>query len=172
MTTSNFTFEAFYRWTEKHSSGTHYVFGEHGQKGQAIIGQMNTSGSISVNVQVWAESNIVDAATGEVLGTDPYAVTKTLAKNYAGMADGKWHHIAATFQNEGATSVRTTLYCDYEMASTATTRGQIRTNLVHSLLYVGGAIEGHIDEIRISKGVLPADAFLRRQTQGLVLILK
>lgn len=432
MTTSNFTFEAFYRWAEKHSRDTHYIFGEHGQKGQAIIGSMNASGSISVSVQAWAESNIVDAATGEVIGTDPYAVTKKLATNYAGLVDdkwhhlalvrdfdamtvkfyvdykligsvdnvtnlyvlpvsgalggnkynndfliagayattsayqmnngyldeiritkralaaqeflmrdaaptfttntlawytfedadlipepraesrvpsvtgtysfsdevpggkhtiitdgygnelrhgntrslkltkgssafrtirdlplenhdevtveffakstdakqyntvvtyqgvrrgheggtydgtiaspstlwavqgaagnkryrthivttansnfgmtgnseaeaavdGKWHHIAATFQNEGTTKVRTTLYCDYELASTSTTSGQMRTDLIYSQLLVGGGIEGVIDEIRISKGVLPVEAFLRRQTLGMMIIFK
>ena len=36
----------------------------------------------------------------------------------------------------------------------------------------GGGITGWIDEIRISKGVLPTDAFLRRQTLGLVIIFK
>ncbi|MBR1588282.1 MAG: laminin G domain-containing protein [Kiritimatiellae bacterium] len=86
--------------------------------------------------------------------------------------DGKWHHIAATFENDSASKVRTTLYCDYKLASTGTTSGQIRTNLVQSLLYMGGAIEGYIDEIRISKGVLPVEAFLRRQTQGLVLVIR
>ena len=67
---------------------------------------------------------------------------------------------------------RTTLYCDYKLATTATTSGQIRTGLIYSHLLVGGAIEGCIDEIRISKGVLPTDAFLRRQTRGLVILFK
>ena len=86
--------------------------------------------------------------------------------------DGKWHHIAATFQNEGTTKVRTTLYCDYELASTSTTSGQMRTDLIYSQLLVGGGIEGVIDEIRISKGVLPIEAFLRRQTLGMMIIFK
>ena len=86
--------------------------------------------------------------------------------------DGKWHHIAATFQNEGTTKVRTTLYCDYELASTSTTSGQMRTDLIYSQLLVGGGIEGVIDEIRISKGVLPVEAFLRRQTLGMMIIFK
>ena len=37
---------------------------------------------------------------------------------------------------------------------------------------VGGGITGWIDEIRISKGVLPTDAFLRRKTLGLVILFK
>ena len=86
--------------------------------------------------------------------------------------DGKWHHIAATFQNEGTTKVRTTLYCDYELASTSTTSGQMRTDLIYSQLLVGGGIEGVIDEIRISEGVLPIEAFLRRQTLGMMIIFK
>ena len=36
----------------------------------------------------------------------------------------------------------------------------------------GGGITGWIDEIRISKGVLPVEAFLRRKTQGLVILIK
>ena len=86
--------------------------------------------------------------------------------------DGKWHHIAATFAKEGSSTTRTTLYCDYELASTGTTSGLLRTDLIYSHLLVGGAIEGVIDEIRISKGVLPVEAFLRRKTLGLMVIVK
>ena len=86
--------------------------------------------------------------------------------------DGKWHHIAATFAKEGSSTTRTTLYCDYELASTGTTSGLLRTDLIYSHLLVGGAIEGVIDEIRISKGILPVEAFLRRQTMGMVIIIK
>ena len=48
----------------------------------------------------------------------------------------------------------------------------MRTDLIYSHLLVGGAIEGYIDEIRISKGVLPVEAFLRRKTLGLVILFK
>ena len=48
----------------------------------------------------------------------------------------------------------------------------MRTDLIYSQLLVGGGIEGVIDEIRISKGVLPVEAFLRRQTLGMMIIFK
>jgi hypothetical protein len=86
--------------------------------------------------------------------------------------DGKWHHIAATFAKEGDNETRTTLYCDYQLAKTAKTSGLMRTGLIYSQLLVGGAIDGVIDEIRISKGVLPVEAFLRRQTLGMMIIFK
>ena len=104
-----------------------------------------------------------------------HAMTGT-TKNDAGetdpvAVDGKWHHIAATFQPFGA-KTRETFYCDYKEICHSDGGNNLRTNLVDSALHIGGGITGWIDEIRISKGVLPVEAFLRRQTQGLVLVIR
>ena len=85
--------------------------------------------------------------------------------------DGKWHHIAATFQRVG-NKTRETFFCDYKEICHSDGGNPLRTNLINSERRIGGGITGWIDEIRISKGVLPTDAFLRRQTLGLVIIFK
>ena len=85
--------------------------------------------------------------------------------------DGKWHHIAATFQRVG-NKTRETFFCDYKEICHSDGGNPLRTNLINSELRIGGGITGWIDEIRISKGVLPTDAFLRRKTLGLVIIIK
>ena len=180
MTTSNFTFEAFWRWTEKHSSGNIYPFGEHGQKGQAIIATMNASGSLSVSVQAWAESNIVDAATGEVTGTDPYAVVKTLVKNYAGLVDDKWHHLALV-RDFDAMTVK--FYIDYSLVGSASdvtnlyvlpVSGALGGNKYNNNFLIGGAYgagsayqtnNGYLDEIRFTKRALTSQEFLMRDAK-------
>ena len=177
MTTSNFTFEAFWRWTEKHSSGNIYPFGEHGQKGQAIIAVMNASGSLSVSVQAWAESNIVDATTGEIMGTDPYAVVKTLAKNYAGLVDDKWHHLALV-RDFDAMTVK--FYIDYNLVGSVNdvtnlyvlpVSGALGGNKYNNNFLIGGAYgtgsayqtnNGYLDEIRFTKRALTRQEFLMR----------
>ena len=85
--------------------------------------------------------------------------------------DGKWHHIAATFQRVG-NKTRETFFCDYKEICHSDGGNPLRTNLINSELRIGGGITGWIDEIRISKGVLPTDAFLRRKTLGLVILFK
>ena len=85
--------------------------------------------------------------------------------------DGQWHHIAATFQRVG-NKTRETFFCDYKEICHSDGGNPLRTNLINSELRIGGGITGWIDEIRISKGVLPIDAFLRRQTQGIVILIK
>ena len=134
----------------------------------------NYDGTVGLPKTIWA----VQGANGNLRYRTHVVTTATANFGMTGntedevAVDGKWHHIAATFENSSASKVRTTLYCDYKLATSATTSGQIRTGLIHSHLLVGGAINGCIDEIRISKGVLPTDAFLRRQTLGLVILFK
>ena len=180
MTTSNFTFEAFYRWKEKHSSGTHYPFGEHGQKGQAIIAAMNTSGSLTVSVQTMAWSNLVDDVTGAVTNTDSYAPVVTLAKNYAGLVDDKWHHLALV-RDFDARTVK--FYIDYSLVGSASevtnlyvlpVSGALGGNKYNNNFLIGGAYgtgssyqmnNGYLDEIRFTKRALAAQEFLMRDAK-------
>ena len=87
--------------------------------------------------------------------------------------DGKWHHIAATFAKVSSSEkTQVTIYYDYNQVGQGNVSGYLRTNLVYSALHIGSGIGGYIDEIRISKGVLPVEAFLRRQTVGMMIIIK
>ena len=91
-------------------------------------------------------------------------------------ADEKWHHFAMTAEPDGTGHSTIKFYFDYECVNTATTanypwRGIDPDNM---FLYMGRTgqhndCEALIDEIRISKGVLPKEKFLRYGKTGLVI---
>lgn len=179
MTSSNFTFETFYRWKETHSSGSAYIFGEHGQKGQAIIGAMNAAGRISISVQAKASSNLVDSTTGEATGTVYYAVTKSLGSHY-GLVDDKWHHFALV-RDFDAQTVK--LYIDYVLAGSQEDVAELYVlpvsgvgggNTYNNNFHIGSAYgagsayqtnNGYLDEVRITKRALLPQEFLMRDEQ-------
>ena len=82
--------------------------------------------------------------------------------------DGKWHHVAVTFQ-QGATSVTVRMYDNYSQVGTDWSIAGRLNYANGSCLGVGTTtpltpprgFTGWIDEIRISRGVLPVDAFMR-----------
>lgn len=96
------------------------------------------------------------------------------------VSDGRWHHIAATWQNSvdsenGVQSTNTvmTLYVDYSQVDWTKAQGTVFfRNDVDIPLYIGGyasntnpllaknPFNGEIDELRISKGVLPVSRFM------------
>jgi hypothetical protein len=87
--------------------------------------------------------------------------------------DGKWHHIAATFEtvNQNYTSVK--FYYDYRLvAENSRFWGALRRKLIDTEVRVGGAIKGEIDEVRISRGALAVEDFLRLRCQGFQIILR
>jgi len=87
-------------------------------------------------------------------------------------ADEKWHHFAMTAEPDGTGHSTVKFYFDYECVNTATTanyqwRGMDPDTM---FMYMGrNNCEMLIDEIRISKGVLPKEKFLRYGKTGLVI---
>lgn len=89
--------------------------------------------------------------------------------------DGKWHHIAATFVPNGDGTTTVAFYADYALLSevrtkTAEWRGFNET----TRLYVGdkgNTATWQIDELRVSKGALVADDFLRQKGLGGLLMV-
>ena len=94
------------------------------------------------------------------------------------MGDGRWHHWAITFDVVDGIDTRYTLWCDYETVFTKTVPGLLNIPLNGSVLEICGAantaalIDGQIDEIRITDGVLTPDRFMRRDKPGMVLICR
>lgn len=96
------------------------------------------------------------------------------------VTDGRWHHVAATWYNsvnqeDGTLQTNTvmTLYVDYNEVDCTAAKGTVHyRNDVDIPLYVGdyasnpnsllaaNPFDGKIDELRISKGVLPVSKFL------------
>ena len=90
--------------------------------------------------------------------------------------DGKWHHIGITFQLAEETNTQVCVYKDYELLESKTLKGRLKEkDLATSSLSIGSAnYRGWIDEVRISKAVLPVESFLRavKKPRGCMLIVR
>ena len=117
--------------------------------------------------------------TNGVVNTERYFSTLVPSSS---VCDDKWHHFALTFQAvDGGTNTLFTMYIDGEQRSQLTIDGQLHTSGNGNGVAVGaaapqadGAITGYIDEVRISRGILPPSRFLRRykRPRGLVIGFK
>ena len=93
------------------------------------------------------------------------------------MDDGRWHHWALTIETVDS-DTKWTLYCDYEMIATATNPGLLYSPIYGSVFEIGGTasntahINGRIDEVRITDGILTPDKFMRRGTLGFMFICR
>ena len=90
--------------------------------------------------------------------------------------DGKWHHIALTLaQADG--KVTASIYKDYETTPswTKTKAGRLCYGAGYAAVWVGASssttafFNGQIDELRISRGILTPDEFLRRGKRGIII---
>lgn len=93
--------------------------------------------------------------------------------------DGAWHHIAATFRQSGDKVIHEGYYdhkkvAEFQVPVYAAQHSYLRTNLVHSVLQIGHGVIGCLDELRISKGVLPVGKFLYRDngTHSFIMIIR
>ena len=89
--------------------------------------------------------------------------------------DGKWHHIALTLaQADG--KVTASIYKDYETTPswTKTKAGRLCYGAGYASVWVGASsstafFNGQIDELRISRGILTPDEFLRHGKRGMII---
>lgn len=110
------------------------------------------------------------------------------------LSNGSWHHVAATWENTvlgddapGDAETRITLYVDYVQVGETTARGFVYyKNDVEVPLYIGSynpstkspymhvdPFYGAIDELRVTKGVLPVEKFLRLKSNlGFLLLFR
>ena len=87
-------------------------------------------------------------------------------------SDEKWHHIAMTAEPDGRGHSTIKFWFDYECVHTATTERHAWRGIDSDsmFMYVGrNDCEVLIDEVRISKGVLQREKFLRYGKAGLIL---
>ena len=107
----------------------------------------------------------------------------TGAKNAAGTwrpanFDGKWHHVALSFQ-PNATKTETTVkaYWDYNLEWTETLPGTVsyasdtRPTLKLGSALTNRAVRGDVDELRILNRVLDTREFMRKQKTGFILLI-
>lgn len=87
--------------------------------------------------------------------------------------DGNWHHVAITFQ-QGESKLTVRVYDNYNQVGDDWEIDGALNYSNGSCLAVGkGGFSGWIDEVRISRGVLPVELFMRaRPSPGLSIIVK
>lgn len=116
--------------------------------------------------------------TNGVVSVDRYLAT-TVTK--ASLCDDKWHHVGVTFQQvDAGENTQITLYIDGEQKWQAKLTGTLYTYDSNAVAigaasqHADGAITGYIDEVRITKGVLPPSRFLcrYRRPRGAVISLR
>ena len=115
----------------------------------------------------------VSTVTNGFVDSERYLATDVRTSR---LSDNKWHHLAVTAQYlEDETKTQLSLYLDRALAF----RGKISGTLYSSggngialgaaSQHADGAITGHIDEFRISRGILPPDRFLRGRLRSLII---
>ena len=104
-------------------------------------------------------------------------VDPLLFHNKGVLTDGEWHHWALTFGVKNGDTTVVTLYRDYEETGTAEIPGLIFFNKAGTAFVVDGGtsglIEGRVDAVRVTAGVLDSDDFMRFEpTKGLTVIFR
>jgi hypothetical protein len=93
------------------------------------------------------------------------------------VADGKWHHCAITF-NPSGNSTAVQLHYDYKPLGEKTVNARIYSYPGGHRLLVGESsgetlnIQGYINSLRISRGVLPPEQFLGLLHWGYVISIR
>jgi len=92
--------------------------------------------------------------------------------------DGRWHHYAITVEQivvSGTTKTELRLYRDYESYGSQQFTGVLQYPANDDCAFTICAdnnFTGHMDEVRISDGVLPVASFMRSMPVGTVVILR
>ena len=102
-------------------------------------------------------------------------------------ADGRWHHVAVTFEPDGNGNTRCKVYKDYApvklyhyagstkmpLNETHTFSGPLEmADHGYSCMALGNNYNGWIDEVRISKGVLTVDQMMHVYKRGTVISVR
>jgi hypothetical protein len=89
--------------------------------------------------------------------------------------DGRWHHVAVTFEPDGKGDTCVSVYKDYELCGTPKTfDGTLKhvNGVPGYCMAMGNKFNGWIDEFRISKGVLSVDEMMHAVKRGTVVIFR
>jgi len=94
--------------------------------------------------------------------------------NNVSLADGRWHHVAITFEPDGNGGTLCKFYKDYQqLGSPFTFEGEMECgDYGTSSFAIGSRYNGYIDEVRISKGVLTVDQMLHVEKNGAVILIR
>ena len=89
-------------------------------------------------------------------------------------ADGRWHHVAATYEPDGNGNTLCKVYRDYVQVGTNWTfSGELEVgDHGTSSVAIGSFYNGYIDEVRVSKGVLSVDQMLHVNKRGMMIVVR
>ena len=89
-------------------------------------------------------------------------------------ADGRWHHVAMTYEPDGNGNALCKVYKDYvQIGTTKTFTGELEVgDHGTSSLAIGSRYNGYIDEVRISKGVLTVDQMPHVHKGGMMIVVR
>ena len=89
-------------------------------------------------------------------------------------ADGRWHHVAVTYEPDGNGNTLCKFYRDYaQLGATKTFTGELECgDHGTSSFAIGSRYNGYIDEVRVSKGVLSVDQMLHALPRGTVIVIR
>ena len=89
-------------------------------------------------------------------------------------ADGRWHHVAVTYEPNGSGNTLCKVYRDYVQVGTNWTfSGELEVgDHGMSSVAIGACYNGYIDEVRVSKGVLTVDQMLHVEKYGFGIIIR
>ncbi len=89
-------------------------------------------------------------------------------------ADGRWHHVAMTYEPDGTGNTLCKVYKDYvQIGTTKTFTGELEVgDHGTSSLAIGSRYNGYIDEVRVSKGVLSVDQMLHVHQGGTMIVVR
>ena len=157
----------------------------HPQKSYAGLISCNVvPDSFNSDTPVWALST--DDASGSALRFRcTTALPGSILRNYGDdtgvvVCDGRWHHVALTISASGKGDSATTTVCLYKDCDatpswTKTYDGALFYIMGDAPVWLGASqtcFNGQIDELRISRGVLEPDEFLRVGKMGCMLIFR
>lgn len=91
----------------------------------------------------------------------------------AGQLTAAWSHVGLVFapSADGATTA-VTVYRDYEAVGTGTFSGTLAVDGLSDSALAFGAFAGNVDEVRVSRGALAPESFLRAHRLGFVVIVR
>ncbi len=125
---------------------------------------------------IWAITAMTETSDGGLtIRTDTEALANQglRAKNI-NLCDGRWHHVALTYQKVDESATTATLWVDYAQVGMANVSGTLKWEAYNTtVLTIGGStFNGCVDEFRVTPTVLPSEKFLRFFHAGTVLIFR
>ena len=136
----------------------------------------NGTGTDNLLERIWSIG--YDTQSGNIyVHMDTEAGSTNQLKRLTGsgnIANGRWHHVAATFAPKDTTNTLVTVYKDHRQVGEVELPGRALTSkpMATSCMDIGNGYVGLMDELRISKGVLTPDQMISKPKPGISILIR